>query len=62
VTPTHSEWTDAHKKPEKTRAGWEEILGLLKTELETGDIPTKTKLQYVFMGMLSRSCFPSRRD
>ncbi len=31
---------------------WQEILGLLKTELETGDIPFKTKLVYGMMGMM----------
>lgn len=50
VTVTHSGWTDEHDKPEKSGAGWREILGLLKKELETGDIPAKTKLIYRLMG------------
>jgi uncharacterized protein YndB with AHSA1/START domain len=50
VTLTHSGWTDAHTAPEKHAAGWTEILGLLKTELETGDIPGKTKLAYRVQG------------
>lgn len=52
VTLTHSGWTEEHKAPEKVKAGWQEILGLLKTELETGDIPFKTKLVYGMMGMM----------
>jgi len=50
VTVTHSGWTMEHKAPEKSAGGWEEILGLLKQELETGDIPTKTKVMYRAMG------------
>ncbi len=49
VTITHSGYTNAHKSPEKVRAGWTEILGILKHELETGDIPGKTKLVYAMM-------------
>jgi uncharacterized protein YndB with AHSA1/START domain len=52
VTLTHSGWTDEHEAPEKSRAGWQEILGLLKAELETGDIPLKTKLLYAVMGRM----------
>jgi uncharacterized protein YndB with AHSA1/START domain len=50
VTVTHSGWTAEHRAPEKSAAGWREILGLLKQDLETGDIPTKTKLMYAVMG------------
>lgn len=50
VTVTHSGWTAEHEKPEKVAAGWKEILGLLKQELETGDLPTKTKVLYRVMG------------
>jgi uncharacterized protein YndB with AHSA1/START domain len=53
VTLTHSGWTDAHTAPEKHEAGWNEILGLLKSELETGDIPTKTKIVYRLQGMFA---------
>ena len=49
VTITHSGYTTAHKAPEKVAAGWTEILGLLKQELETGDIPAKTKILYKVM-------------
>ena len=49
VTITHSGYTTAHKAPEKVKAGWTEILGILKHELETGDIPGKTKLMYTVM-------------
>lgn len=49
VTITHAGWTEA-KDADKHIAGWQEILGLLKSELETGDIPTKTKLVYWIQG------------
>lgn len=50
VTITHSGWTAAHKTPEKVAAGWKEILGLLKHELETGKLPFKTRLLFTVMG------------
>jgi uncharacterized protein YndB with AHSA1/START domain len=50
VTVTHSGWSSEHKTPEKVAAGWREILGLLKQELETGDLPFKTKVLYRVMG------------
>jgi len=51
VTLTHAGWTGAHTAPEKHEAGWNEILGLLKSELESGDIPTKTKFMYWVQGL-----------
>ncbi|NNF12984.1 MAG: hypothetical protein HKN72_07170 [Gemmatimonadetes bacterium] len=51
VTITHAGWTDEHTAPEKHEAGWTEILGLLKSELEFGDIPTKTKVIYWMQGL-----------
>lgn len=53
VTITHSGWTAQHSDADKTGAGWKEILGLLKQQLETGDIPTKTKILYAVMGRMS---------
>ncbi len=54
VTITHSGWTADHGKfADQTEGGWEEILGLLKQELETGDLPLKTKLVYRAMGWFS---------
>jgi hypothetical protein len=50
VTIRHSGYTSAHKAPEKVAAGWRQILGFLKTELETGDIPFSAKLMYGMMG------------
>lgn len=50
VTITHSRWTTEHKAPEKVAAGWREILGLLKHELETGDLPLKAKIMYAMYG------------
>jgi uncharacterized protein YndB with AHSA1/START domain len=49
VTVTHSGWTSEHEAAEKTGAGWREILGLLKQDLETGTIPLKTRVMYALM-------------
>ena len=49
VTVTHSGWTAEHEAPEKVAAGWREILGLLKQDLETGSIPFRTRLMYTVM-------------
>jgi hypothetical protein len=55
VTVTHAGWT-REKDARKHKAGWLEILGLLKSELETGDLPLKTRVVYAlqrrFMWML----------
>lgn len=53
VTVTHSGWTEAHEAPEKVAAGWREILGLLKSDLETGTLPLKTRIMYRVMDWLS---------
>lgn len=50
VTLTHGGWTDRHSNPEKSAAGWREILALLKAEVETGQIPVKTRILYAIMG------------
>jgi uncharacterized protein YndB with AHSA1/START domain len=50
VTVTHSGWTEDHEAAEKTGAGWREILGLLKQDLETGTLPLKTRVMYRVMG------------
>ena len=66
VTLTHAGWTEAHTAPEKHAAGWTEILELLKGELETGDIPRKTKLVYwlqeLFMFALPRTTRAAHAD
>ena len=49
VTVTHSGWTNQVKTHKGVGGGWRQILGLLKAELETGDIPLKTKLLYGVM-------------
>ena len=49
VQVTHSGWTAAHEAAEKTGAGWREILGLLKQDLETGTLPLKTRIMYTVM-------------
>lgn len=52
VTVTHSGWTEAHSNAEKSAAGWREILGLLKAEVETGQIPLKTRMMYAMMNSM----------
>ena len=53
VTVTHTGWTDEHRTSDKTAKGWVEILGLLKSEVETGSLPLKTRLTYRAMSMFS---------
>jgi uncharacterized protein YndB with AHSA1/START domain len=53
VTITHSGWTDEHAAPEKTGAGWREILDLLRHELETGELPVKARIVFRLMGWLA---------
>lgn len=53
VTVTHSGWTDAHEAPEKSGAGWREILSLLKRLLETGSLPWTTRVKYRLMDAMS---------
>jgi uncharacterized protein YndB with AHSA1/START domain len=52
VTLTHSGWTDQVKTHKGTAAGWRGILSVLKQQLETGDIPLKTKVTYALMGAM----------
>ena len=48
VTLTHSGWTEANAKHHRDAAkGWTEILGLLKQQVETGDIPFKYKVMHL---------------
>ncbi len=53
VTLTHSGWTDGHRTMEKTAKSWIEILELVKSEVESGSIPLKTRLAYRAMAMFS---------
>jgi uncharacterized protein YndB with AHSA1/START domain len=46
VKLTHSGWTDQVKTHKGVGGGWREILNLLKSDLETGNIPLKTRLTY----------------
>lgn len=50
VTISHAGWT-VQKDQDKHMAGWIEILGLLKSQLETGDIPLKTRIIYRMQSM-----------
>jgi uncharacterized protein YndB with AHSA1/START domain len=54
VTLIHGGWTNQVKTHKGVVSGWREILALLKSELETGDIPLKTKVVY---GVLNRLLF-----
>lgn len=49
VSITHSGWTEEAKTYKNTGEGWKEILGLLKHDLETGDIPFKNRVIYKMM-------------
>ena len=53
VTLVHSGWTDQKKTHRGVVSGWNEILSILKHELENGDIPLKVKLTYKVMDGLS---------
>lgn len=53
VTLTHSGWTDAHSTENKTANAWTEILDLLRSEIETGQLPTKTRVTYRMMTLFS---------
>jgi len=50
VTVTHAGWP-TEKEAAKHGAGWNEILALLKSEVESGDIPTRTKIMYRIQGL-----------
>ena len=52
VTLTHSGWSTQVKTHKGTAGGWVEILKVMKQELETGDIPLKTKIIYAMMGAM----------
>ncbi len=49
VTLTHSGFTDQAETHKGVGPGWKEILGLLKAEVETGQIPLKTRAMYTMM-------------
>lgn len=53
VTVTQSGWTADHEAPEKTGAGWKQILSLLKRHLETGTLPWTTRVKYRLMDALA---------
>ncbi|MEM7247134.1 MAG: SRPBCC domain-containing protein [Acidobacteriota bacterium] len=48
ITLTHSDWT-TQTNHEKVAKGWGEIFGMLKSELETGDISLGWKIMYGIM-------------
>ncbi|MGH7467312.1 MAG: SRPBCC domain-containing protein [Longimicrobiales bacterium] len=64
VKLTHAGWTNQVKTHKSVLGGWRDILSILKTELETGDIPFKTKFTYrmlsAFMFMLPGSTKPDQ--
>ena len=52
VKLTHSRWTDDMKSYKSVGAGWLEILRVMKLDLESGDIPAKTKMMYWMYGAM----------
>jgi uncharacterized protein YndB with AHSA1/START domain len=52
VTITHSGWTDQVKQHKGVAGGWRQILGALKQELETGQLPFMTRLVWGVMGTM----------
>jgi uncharacterized protein YndB with AHSA1/START domain len=52
VTLTHGGFTDQAKTHRGVAGGWREILALLKSEVETGKIPLRTRLVYRLQGAL----------
>jgi uncharacterized protein YndB with AHSA1/START domain len=53
VTLRHSGWTTSNRSHKSVGGGWRDILNLLKSELETGQIPLRSRILYRFMGMLT---------
>ncbi|MEM9302192.1 MAG: SRPBCC domain-containing protein [Pseudomonadota bacterium] len=51
VTLTHSGWTEDAISYEDTAKGWTQILGLLKAEMENGDIPLGMRVVYFIQGL-----------
>lgn len=49
VTVSHSRFTDQAKTHKKVSGGWNQILGLLKTVVETGKVPGKFRVMYTLM-------------
>lgn len=52
VTLTHV-FAAPSKDNQKVAKGWTQILDLLKHELETGNVPMKTRMQYAMMGAMT---------
>src|SRR6185503_18870593 len=52
VTVTHSGWTDQTKQHRGVASGWRQILGALKQELETGQLPFMTRVVWGLMGSM----------
>jgi uncharacterized protein YndB with AHSA1/START domain len=50
VTLTHSGWTSEHARGDKVAAGWTQILGLLKSDIESGTLPLSARIMYRMMG------------
>jgi uncharacterized protein YndB with AHSA1/START domain len=48
----HSGWTDQTATHKGVFGGWRDILALLKQDVETGDIPLRTKMRYAVLGAI----------
>ncbi len=49
VTVVHSKFTDQTKTADSVRTSWVTILGNIKSVVETGDVPLKTRLMHGMM-------------
>lgn len=53
ITLKHEKWTSAGKTYKGVSKGWLEILGLFKSQIETGAFPLKTRLRNRMMAVMS---------
>lgn len=52
VTLTHSGWTNQEATHKGVVGGWRDILAVFKADLETGQIPLKTRIIYGLQGSM----------
>ena len=59
VTVTHSRFVDQQKTADSVRTSWVDILNNIKSVLETGTVPLKTRLMH---GMMSAFMFMAPKE
>ncbi|MEO8360891.1 MAG: SRPBCC domain-containing protein [Vicinamibacteria bacterium] len=59
VTVVHSKFVDQKKTADSVRTSWVDILGNIKSVVETGDVPLKTRFMN---GMMSAFMFMAPKD